>query len=270
MRVRDLKVVIAICRTGSFSKAAEQLGVTQPAVSQAVKRVETELEVRIFERASSPVTLSPDGAVTVRAIEKIVEMLEDLRANGREETRMRLGVTPLLSGRDVTRLLNRSIREHAGSFDVEFLDSVQLAARTDFDARIAMPSLRRRSTQFIELMTVWIGADNGVFIYSRQEAEVWDQARFVLQRSDVRVDRVIEVNDCGYAYHMASSGAGFTPCVLTAENAFRSCQIAGLPALPDIRLDIFASADFARELRANLAEGADAPPAAAPVLKALP
>ncbi len=61
MRVKDLKIVTTICRTGSFSKAAEALGVTQPAVSQAVKRVEQELELRIFERASSPISLSSEG-----------------------------------------------------------------------------------------------------------------------------------------------------------------------------------------------------------------
>lgn len=257
MRVKDLRIVAAICRTGSFSKAAESLGITQPAVSQAVKRVEQELELRIFERASSPITLSPEGASAVKAFDKMLEMLDGLRANGQEGARLRIGVTPLLSGRDVARMLNRSFRDHTRSFDVEFLDSAKLSARTDFDAKIVMPSLRRRSACFIDLMTVWIGVPNGIFIYSRQEADVWDQARFVLQSSSVPVERVIEVNDCGYAYHMASSGAGFTPCVLTSENAFRNSQIPDMPRLPNVRLDIFAAQDFARDLRRNLVEAED-------------
>ncbi len=197
----------------------------------------------------------------MKAFEKMIEMLDGLRSNSLEISRLRLGVTPLLSGRDVARMLSRSFRDHDRSFDVEFLESAKIAARADFDAKIVMPSLRRRSACFIDLMTVWIGVANGIFIYSRQEADVWDQARFVLQSSSVRVDRVIEVNDCGYAYHMASSGAGFTPCVLTAENAFRGFQIDGMPPLPNVRLDIFAAPDFARDLRRNLIEGEGAPAA---------
>jgi DNA-binding transcriptional LysR family regulator len=255
MRMKDLRIVTMICRTGSFSKAADALRITQPAVSQAVKRVETELEIRIFERASSPITLSADGATAVKAFEKVLDMLDGIRANGEEKSRMRIGVTPLLSGRDVTRLLNRSFAEHQRSFDVEFLDSHVLSGRADFDIKIVVPTLRRRATYFIDLTTTWIGAANGIFIYSRQEAEIWDRARFTLLNSDVTVTRVIEVNDCGYAYHMASSGAGFTPCVMTAENSFRSFALAGLPPLPNIRLDIFAPNELARELRANLADG---------------
>jgi len=252
MRVKDLRIVVAICRTGSFSKAAEALRITQPAVSQAVKRVETDLQIRIFERASSPITLSNEGTAAVKSIEKVIELIDGIRANGRDGARTRLGVTPLLSGRDVARLLNRSFEAHRQSFDVEFLDSSILSSRADFDAKIVMPSLRRRSSLFIDLMTVWIGVRNGVFIYSRQEADVWEQARLVLQSSSIPVERVIEVNDCGYAYHMAASGAGFSPCVLTAENGFREHQIPDMPALPNVRLDIFASHDFGRELKANL------------------
>jgi DNA-binding transcriptional LysR family regulator len=255
MRMKDLRIVTAICRTGSFSKAAEAMKITQPAVSQAVKRVETELEIRIFERASSPVTLSPDGVIAVKAFDKVLEMLDGIRTNGQEQARMRIGVTPLLSGRDVTRLLNGTFADHQRSFDVEFLDSNVLTSRADFDVKIVVPSLRRRATFHFDLNTNWIGVNNGIFIYSRQEAEIWDRARYTLLNSDVLVSRVIEVNDCGYAYHMASSGAGFTPCVMTAENAFRGFCIEGLPPLPNVRLDIFAANDVARDLRSNLASG---------------
>lgn len=256
MRMKDLRIVTAICRTGSFSKAAEATKITQPAVSQAVKRVETELGIRIFERASSPVTLSPDGITAIKAFEKVLEMLDGIRANGQDQARMRIGVTPLLSGRDVTRLLNSSFAAHPRSFDVEFLDSHVLSSRADFDVKIVVPSLRRRASYYIDLITTWIGVNNGIFIYSRQEAEIWDRARYTLLNSDVPVSRIIEVNDCGYAYHMASSGAGFTPCVMTAENAFRGYCIEGMPPLPNIRLDIFAANDLARDLRGNLAGGA--------------
>ncbi len=47
---QDLRAVIAVADTGSFTAAAEQLGVTQPAVSRRIKDLESELNVRLFDR----------------------------------------------------------------------------------------------------------------------------------------------------------------------------------------------------------------------------
>lgn len=46
----DLRAVIAVAETGSFTAAAEQLGVTQPAISRRIKDLESELNVRLFDR----------------------------------------------------------------------------------------------------------------------------------------------------------------------------------------------------------------------------
>ncbi len=62
LEVRQLEAFVATARTGSFTAAARELGVGQPAVSQAVRRLEDRLGVVLFERTGRNVT--PTGAAT--------------------------------------------------------------------------------------------------------------------------------------------------------------------------------------------------------------
>lgn len=72
----------AVAETGRFSKAAKRLGVTQPALSQRIQQLESELRRRLFVRAPAGVTLTDAGARLLRycearrALES--EVLEDL------------------------------------------------------------------------------------------------------------------------------------------------------------------------------------------------
>ncbi|MBR2596815.1 MAG: LysR family transcriptional regulator, partial [Solobacterium sp.] len=50
-----------ILQTGSFSRAADELGYTQSAMSQAIASLEEELGIRLLQRGRSGVRLTPDG-----------------------------------------------------------------------------------------------------------------------------------------------------------------------------------------------------------------
>ncbi|NMU82849.1 LysR family transcriptional regulator, partial [Vibrio parahaemolyticus] len=52
MDINQLEVLIAVAREKSFSRAAESLGRTQPAVSQAIRRLEQEIGEKLFDRSS--------------------------------------------------------------------------------------------------------------------------------------------------------------------------------------------------------------------------
>lgn len=253
MRTQDIEIILAIREHGSFSRAADSLSLSQPAVSLAVKRVEEELSLRIFDRSGPAVSLTHDGEQVVRGFDRILEILSGIKGRTTETEVLRIGLSPLLSGRDVAKMLAGYGRSRTVSFAVEFLDSEEVAGRSDFDVKVMLPALRRRSSVNFEAPVAWIGTDNGVFIRSRQEAAVWDRAMHTLIDHKVPVSKVIEVNDCGYAYHMASSGAGFTPCVMTRENGFQHCRLDHLPSMAPIRLDIFADTSVAEVLRAALA-----------------
>ena len=61
MTLQQLHYCIVISETGSMNKAAEQLYVTQPSLTGAVKELEKELGITIFHRSGRGVSLTVDG-----------------------------------------------------------------------------------------------------------------------------------------------------------------------------------------------------------------
>src|SRR5918997_2179160 len=61
LTVRQLETVVAVADAASFSQAAAELGISQPSLSETIKRVEEELGVRLFERTTRSLSLTPEG-----------------------------------------------------------------------------------------------------------------------------------------------------------------------------------------------------------------
>ena len=61
MTLTQLNYVITIAETKSFNKAAEQLYVSQPSLTSAMKELEKELGITLFHRSGRGVTLTNDG-----------------------------------------------------------------------------------------------------------------------------------------------------------------------------------------------------------------
>ena len=62
MKNRNYEYVNAVYQEGSFSKAAQKLFVSQPALSASIKKIETELYgIPLFNRGVNPITLTPAG-----------------------------------------------------------------------------------------------------------------------------------------------------------------------------------------------------------------
>ncbi len=74
MNFRQYKYLLTLAEKGSFSRAAEELGVSQPSLSQYVKRVETENAVSLFERTNGEVRLTDAGRVYLDAARRILEI----------------------------------------------------------------------------------------------------------------------------------------------------------------------------------------------------
>src|SRR5690242_14546842 len=61
MDINQLEVLVTVARDKSFSRAAESLKRTQPAISQAIRRLEKEVGETLFDRSSKDGTLTPAG-----------------------------------------------------------------------------------------------------------------------------------------------------------------------------------------------------------------
>ncbi|MEP6792202.1 MAG: LysR family transcriptional regulator, partial [Ramlibacter sp.] len=91
----ELHAFLAVARNGSFRQAADELCVTQGAVSRAVLRLEQELGQDVFRRSGSGVTLTPSGLELRKLVEKPVAALEAAALRLRkkpERLRLRLSV----------------------------------------------------------------------------------------------------------------------------------------------------------------------------------
>ena len=80
MEISQLEVFLAVAREGGFSRAAEKLYRTQSAVSQAVRKLETEIGEPLFDRSTRDGMLTDAGQV----LREYAERLLNLRENARE------------------------------------------------------------------------------------------------------------------------------------------------------------------------------------------
>lgn len=71
----EMKYIFTVYQEGSFSKAAEKLFITQPALSIAVKKVEDEIGMPLFDRRRKPLTLTEAGEVYIDTVKK-TQLLE--------------------------------------------------------------------------------------------------------------------------------------------------------------------------------------------------
>jgi DNA-binding transcriptional LysR family regulator len=84
----QLQTLVAVTRAKSFSKAAEQLGVTQSAISQSIKNLESKLEIKIFKRSGKFIVPTAEGerlySLGVQFLEKLEDTLLDLQGDKNE------------------------------------------------------------------------------------------------------------------------------------------------------------------------------------------
>jgi LysR family hydrogen peroxide-inducible transcriptional activator len=79
MTLTELKYIVAIAREKHFGKAAEACFVSQPTLSVAVKKLEDELELKLFERSAGEVTVTPLGQEIVRQAQSVLEQAAEIK-----------------------------------------------------------------------------------------------------------------------------------------------------------------------------------------------
>jgi DNA-binding transcriptional LysR family regulator len=100
MADRRLQVFYTVAKQLSFTKAAEQLFMTQPAVTFQVKQLEEHFSTRLFERSHGKISLTPAGRLVMEYAEKILGVSEELEKRMSELTGAVGG--PLLLGASTT------------------------------------------------------------------------------------------------------------------------------------------------------------------------
>ena len=117
MTLTELKYIVAVAREKHFGKAAEACFVSQPTLSVAIKKLEDELDVKLFERSANEVTVTPLGQEIVRQAQSVLEQaanIKEIAKRGKDPLAgpLRLGVIhtigPYLLPALVTQAITRT------------------------------------------------------------------------------------------------------------------------------------------------------------------
>ncbi|MEU3982889.1 LysR family transcriptional regulator [Streptomyces sp. NPDC026672] len=109
METREMEQFLAVAEELSFTGAAERLGMTQPPLSRAVARLERRIGVRLLERTSRRVVLTPAGEVVSQECRRLLRELDTVTARARraaEGDRLALAVRPGMGTDLLLRLLS--------------------------------------------------------------------------------------------------------------------------------------------------------------------
>ena len=136
---QNMQYIYQVYQDGSFTKAAEKLYLTQPALSMAVRQEEKNLGAALFDRSRRPLTLTQAGEAYIRAVERMKYLesdlsreLEDLR--DLNTGRLHIGGTHYLNCFLLAEVLSGFSRRYPG---------IQLQVSEDSSARLAKRLERR-------------------------------------------------------------------------------------------------------------------------------
>lgn len=100
MEIDQLRYFLKVAERGSFTRASEELLVSQPALSRSILKLEDELGQPVFERRTRSVALTEAGTLLQARARQIMQIIEDTRAeisDDGESGRIRLGVIPTIA-----------------------------------------------------------------------------------------------------------------------------------------------------------------------------
>ena len=79
MTLTELKYIVAVAREKHFGKAADACHVSQPTLSLAIKKLEEELDLKLFERSATEVTVTPLGNEVVLQAQSVLEQAANIK-----------------------------------------------------------------------------------------------------------------------------------------------------------------------------------------------
>ena len=93
-----VKTLLSVIETGSYTKAAEKLNLTQPAVSHQIRMLENEFDIKIFYRDKNKLKLTPQGKILVqyarRAAAVYANACQAIEDSKSETRHLNVGITP--------------------------------------------------------------------------------------------------------------------------------------------------------------------------------
>jgi len=233
MNINQLKYFVAVAEHQSFTKAATQYYISQTAITQQVQALEETIGLKLIDRGTRPVSLTPGGAVFLSEAKAILQRMETALQRSHEASSgltgsLRIGYTKGYEQSD----LPRKLKEFHQQFPNVLLtcyrnDSDTLAAgllRTEYDIIFTWDStdIRQEDSLHIQLVET-------VPLYVAMYANHPLAEKAQLSRQDLREDRILfmspatDGNSYGDSYYVQLyQKSGYQPNILLSTSDYES------------------------------------------------
>ena len=117
MTLTELRYIVAVARERHFGRAAEACFVSQPTLSVAIKKLEEELDLKIFERGGSEVSVTPLGEEIVRQAQSVLDQagaIKEIAKRGKDPLAgaLRLGIIYTIGPYLLPELVRHTIEQY--------------------------------------------------------------------------------------------------------------------------------------------------------------
>ena len=135
MNRRQLEYAVRLAEVRSFSQLSEELGISQPALSKQIAALEQELGVKLFDRGTTPLTLTPAGAHFVEEAKALLYKEDQLtrtmdKFRSGEAGRLVIGVSPFRCTYRMPRIV-KAIKEQFPAVQVVLHEDDSTELRRD-------------------------------------------------------------------------------------------------------------------------------------------
>ena len=268
VEVRHLAALEAVARTGSFGRAAEELGYTQSAISQQMQTLERVVGERLVERPGGPraVSLTEAGALLLRHAEAIVARLHAAQADLNALVQgqlgsLRIGTFQSVGAKVLPEIMSRFRREWP-RVDLELREStsdddlLRLVERGELEVAFTMVPTLEGPFEWQELLrdpyVLAVPADSelasagrtrlpelgGLSLIGNRACRTTSlaESELALRGVEVEVDFRLDDNGTVQGLVAAGFGAAIVPLLAVDENDDRIRVLAIEPAIPERRI----------------------------------
>lgn len=254
LTVRQLEILVAAADAATFSAAARSLGISQPSLSEAVRRMENELGARLFERNTRSVVLTADGRHTVAIAREVVREfrlgLESIADRTRaRRARVTVAALPSVACAVLPAAVRLLLAQHPGTEialnDVLHERAIALVRDGIADMALTVPPASLDGLDFLEL-----GADVLHLVCRRDHAlaakrrPVWRDFASQPFVALARTSSVRRLTDAAFVH----AGVAIEPALEAEQIPSAAAMVEaglGLTALPGLTLAMVRGAELA-------------------------
>ncbi|MGE3758670.1 MAG: LysR family transcriptional regulator [Pseudobdellovibrionaceae bacterium] len=256
---QDLQYFVEVASSLNISRAAERLGIAQPSLTLAMKRLEDSIGVPLLVRSKKGVTLTPAGRQLLSETKKLLQIWEEIRGKSVSSQteikgRFSIGVHPSVALYALTPILGPVLNEHS-EVEIELKHDhsrkiTEAVIKMEVDLGIVVNPVRHGDLVMKKIyddeVTVWVGpGKSNVQNYKSGDAVlICDPALLQtqdllqkLKRSAIHYKRTITSSNLEVITDLVSNGAGIG--ILPGHIANRGLNLKRIPEAPSFKDQIF-------------------------------